>query len=139
VEVVEHEHERLGRREQLEQCANGTVGAVALVLERHSITAIGKGRKRGKHVGELGTDVPVQGVEALRLKSLHVLIERVHKDPERQIALELRGASGEDALPAGVGAGGKLGKQACFADAGFAHDFDRRRRPPIDVGEDVIE
>jgi hypothetical protein len=90
-------------------------------------------------VRELRTDVPVQRIETLRLECLYVLIERVHKDPERQITFELRGASGEDALPAGVSAGGKLGEHARLADTGFANDFDRGRQPPIELGEDVIE
>ncbi len=34
VDVVEHEYQRLGLRECLEQCANGAVAAVALVLDR---------------------------------------------------------------------------------------------------------
>jgi hypothetical protein len=139
LEVVEHEDERLGRREQFEQRANGAMSAVALVLERHAITAAHEGRKRGKDVGELRTDVPVQRIETLRLESLYVLIERVHKDPERQITFELRGASREDALPAGIGAGGKLDEHACLADTGFANDFDRSRRPPSELGEDVFE
>ena len=34
VDVVEHEHHRLGLRERLEQHADGAVAAVALVLDR---------------------------------------------------------------------------------------------------------
>jgi hypothetical protein len=35
VDVVEHDHDRLGVREPLEQLADGAVAAIALVLERY--------------------------------------------------------------------------------------------------------
>ena len=37
VDVVEHEHQRLGLRERLEQCADGAVAAVSLVLDRRPV------------------------------------------------------------------------------------------------------
>ena len=139
MEVIENEHERLGRREQLEQLPDGAVSAVALVLESRPITVASERGKRGKDAGELRTDVPVQGIETVRLESLDVLVERVHEDPERQITLEFRGRSGEDEPLTSVGAGGELGEKARLADTGLADDFDRRRPPSIELGEDVIE
>jgi hypothetical protein len=139
VEVVKNEYERLRRPEQLEQLTDGAVSPIALVLERCPITVASERGNRGKDAGELGADVPVHGMETVRLESLNVLVECVHEDPKRQITLELRGGSGEDELLTSVGADGELGEKARLADTGLADDFDRRRQPSIELGEDVIE
>ena len=59
VQVVEHEHERLGRRELLEERADGTVAAIALMLERH-LAAARKRRQRREDVRELAANVVVR-------------------------------------------------------------------------------
>ena len=92
MEVVEHEHERLPRRELLEQLPHSAVAAVALVLERH--LALGRERRqRGEHVRELRPHVVVESGEATLFEALHELVERIHEDREGQVAFELgRGA-----------------------------------------------
>ncbi len=82
MEVVEHEHERLCRRELLEQRPHCTVAAVALVLERH-FALVGERRQRREDVRELGSHVVVERGEAIRLDPSHVLVERIHEDGER--------------------------------------------------------
>ena len=90
VEVVEHQHQRRGRSESLEQLAHRAVGSIALVLKHGSAGCL-EPSQRGKHVRELATDVVIQGLEARRRKALDVLIERVDENPERQVPLELGG------------------------------------------------
>ena len=85
VEIVEREHKRPGAGEPLEQLAYGAVAAVALVLERGF--ARREPRERGKDTGELGANVLVESLEAIRPKALNVLVERVDEQPEGQIPL----------------------------------------------------
>ena len=93
VHVVQSEHERLGCRHPLEQLPHRAMRAVALVLEgrlaaRRNRTARGDPR-------ELAAHIAVERVEAARVETGDVLVERVHEDPEGQVALELRGAARE--------------------------------------------
>ena len=67
VEVVEHEHERLRRREPLEQRRDGAVAAVALVLERQ-LAADRERRQRRETCAELAADVVVEGRRAAGLE-----------------------------------------------------------------------
>ena len=65
-----------------------------------------------------------------RLEPSEVLVERVHEDRERQVALELRCGAGEDELPPRVRASGELGQQARLADARLADQLDARPSRP---------
>ena len=103
MQVVEHEHERLRRREPLEQRAHRAVAAVALVLERDArppASAVSEGKTCASSARTSSSSAR----ERLGLEPAHVLVERVDEDGERQVALELGGRAGEDEVPARVGA-----------------------------------
>ena len=138
VQVVEHEHERLPRRELLEQRAHGAVAAVALVLERQPASARER-RQRGEDVRELAADVVVEVGESARPEPAHVLVERVDEDGEGQVALELGGRAREHEVPGRVGAGRDLGQETRLADARLADEQRRRRAALIEIGQDAVE
>src|SRR3954464_13975885 len=87
VEVVEHEYDRLGLRQPLEQHTDSAVAAVALVLDRGLVTGSKSGQRR-EDGRELRPNVVVEGVEPERVEAMDVLVERVDEYPERQVALE---------------------------------------------------
>ena len=138
MDVVEHEHERLGRRQSFEQLAHRAGGAIALV-RKHRAGCSGKSRQRRKDRGELGTHVILERVEAMRLKSLDVFVERIDEYPERQVALELRCGSRKYQVPKRIGSCGKLGEEAGLADPGFAPHLERGRPTLVELGESVID
>ena len=135
MQVVEHQHERLGRGEQLEQLAHGAVAAVALVLQRRRPRAP-RPRATGSTCAELGADVVVERVEPPRLEPLDVLVERVDEDPERQVALELRRASRR-------ARGARARRRARPSSAsrrvlpipGSPTQLERAERPALELGE----
>ena len=138
VEVVEHEDERPRVGKMLEQCAHGTMAAVALVLERH----VPRGRERGqrrKDVRELGADIFVETVEAAHIEPPQVLVERIHENRERQIPLELRCRAGEHEPSQRIRAGRELCEQTGFPDSRLPHELDRGPTTLIDLGEGPIE
>jgi hypothetical protein len=138
VGVVEHEHERVGRRQSFEQLAHRTGGAIALV-RKHGSAGRGESRQRRKDRAELGTNVIVERVEATRVKALEVLVERIDEYPEGQVALELRPGSGEYEVPAPVRTSGKLCEEPGLADPGFAPHLERGRLTVAELGESVID
>jgi hypothetical protein len=138
VEVVEHEHERLRRRELLEQRAHGTVAAIALVLERHLATARERGQ-RWEDVRKLRPNVILQDGEAVRGEPSQVLVDCVDENRERQIALELRRRACEDEVSSGICASGELGQETRLADARLADEQDCVRAALIEFGQDSIE
>jgi hypothetical protein len=68
-----------------------------------------------------------------------VLVERIDEDPERQVELELPSSPREDEVPACVGTGSKLGKEARLADPGLPDQLERRRFSPSDLGEKAVD
>ena len=138
VEIVEHEHQRPARRQSLEQLAHGAVAAVALVLER-CLTGRLESRERWKDERQLGADVVVECLEAMRREPRDVLVERVDEHPERQIPLELRCRPVQDELPTRVRPSHKLGEQTGLADPGLTHQRERGRPPTVELGERVVE
>ena len=138
MQVVEHEHERLLRREQLQQLAHRAMAAVALVLERHLAPA-GERRQRREDERQLSPHLVVQRVEPVGREPFRVLLDRVHEHPERHVSLELRRRPDEHEMPARVGLGGELGEQARLADAGLADQHDRRRSAPVEFIEKTVE
>ena len=123
VEVVEHEHERLGGRELFEQLPHRAVGPVALV---HG--GLGAPRPESPATGSTcpspaRTQRPA--VEAPRIEALDVLVERVDEDPERQVLLELRPRSGEHDVPRS-----SARRPAQRAGASCRSRRGRRSRPP---------
>jgi hypothetical protein len=138
VEVVEHEHERLGGREVLEQRAHGAMAPVALVLERDLATA--RERRQGREdVRKLGPNVVVEDGETIRSEPSQVLVERVDEDRERQIALELGRRAQKDEVSLRIRASGELGEEARLSDARLADEQDRGRPSPIELGQDSIQ
>ena len=138
VEIVEHEHERLRRPELLEQRAHGAVAAIALVLERD--LAVARQRRQGrKHVRELRAHVVLQAGEARRAERSHVLVERVHEDRERQVALQLGSRACEHQVPLCVRARAELGEEAGLADSRLADDQDGDRAALVELRQRPIE
>ena len=86
--VVEHEEERPWSGKLLEQrashvgCGSAPAGASPLVPVRAQTAT--------EDVRQLCLHVVVEGRELLGVEALDVLIERIHEDGERQLALELR-------------------------------------------------
>ena len=129
MQIVEHEHERLRRREPVEQRPHGTVAAIALVLGR-GLAAARTRRQRWEDVRELGLDVIVEHREPFRFQALHVLVQRIHEDRERQVALELGCRPRKDEIAALLGASGELPEQPRLADPGLTDELDRGSRAP---------
>jgi hypothetical protein len=98
VEVVQHEDERAGVCELLEQCPHRAVAAVALVLERHGSAVCHRGERR-QDVRELCPHVGVERGEPIEVEALHVLVQRMYEHRKRQFALELGGRPREDEIP----------------------------------------
>ena len=138
VDVVEHEHERLGRRQSFEQLAHRARGAVALV-RKHRAGCSGKSRERRKDRGELGTDVIVERVEAMRLESLDVFVERIDEYPERQVPLELRRGSQSTRCPSASARAASSARRRVLPIPGFAPHLERRRLTLVELGESVID
>ncbi len=59
MQVVEHEHHRLGGREPLQQVVHRSVGAIALVL-KGDLAGIGELGHRRKHPPKLGAHTVVE-------------------------------------------------------------------------------
>ena len=118
MQVVEDQHERLRPRELLQQRADGAVQAVALV-------AAGRPGQRREDVDELGARGVVEVRQAARVEAVQVLVERVDEDAERQVALELGRAAGQDEAALGVGARLELGQQPGLAHPRLAEHLDR--------------
>jgi hypothetical protein len=138
VKVVEDEHERLARCEQLEQFADGTVAAIALVLEPRRISGREWGQRR-KDGRELGAYVRVECVDATWIEAMNVFVERVDEEREGEVTLELRGGAGEDELAARVGTRRELREQTGLADARLSCQLDRQRLAPVEFREETVE
>jgi hypothetical protein len=109
VQVVEHEHERLPARKDVQQLAHRAMTAVALALES-SVPACIRGEERGEDERELRTRLVGEPARPLRLEPFDVLLERVDEHPERHVALELGGGAAQRRMPAPVGAVEELGE-----------------------------
>jgi hypothetical protein len=138
VEVVEHEDQRPRLRETLEQHAHRSVAAVALVLERDGATGCER-RQRGQDVRELCLHVVVEGGEQVGVEALDVLIQRIHEDRKRQLALELRRRPREDEVPAQLRTSREFPQQPRLADTQLAHQLDRSGRAFVELVEHPLE
>ena len=138
MQVVEHEHERSREGKALEELAHRAVRAVALVLECH-LPSGGERGERGEDVGELRLHVVGERVEPFRVESLHVLVQSVHEDRKRKVALELRGRSREHEMSPRFRARGELREQAGLADPRLADQLDRRGTARVQLVERVVE
>ncbi len=123
VQVVEHEHERPVRGEQLEQRADRAVHAVALVGEAVARRPLRRRRAR-QDAAELARQLGAPRRVGAQLLRGDVGVERVDPDAERQVALELGRRAAEHEVPALLGAFAQLAEQARLADPGLALDRD---------------
>jgi hypothetical protein len=125
VQVVQHEHQRVGVRNQPEQLAHGAMSAVALVRDgaRRAVAA----PQRGQQLPQLGAQLRGPGGVLVEVLGGHVSVEGVHPDAERQLPLELGGRSGQHDVPPALGPVAQLAEQARLADTGFALDRDTAR------------
>ena len=128
VQVVEHEHQRLLRRDPFQQHAHRAVGAVALVLQARRDPPDGR-----DHRGQLGQLVADEALQAIDPEERGVVGQRVLPDAERQLALELGRAAGEHQRARLRGAGHQLVEQARLADPALAARR-RSRCPGVDRG-----
>ena len=133
---IEHEHERLGLGEHLQQPPHRAVRTEAVVLRPGRR---GSARERRQHLAELRADVGRERVEPPRLERLHVVVERVGEDAEREVALELGGASREHEQPALLAARLERVEQAGLADAGLADDGQGAGAPPLQPDQRVVD
>ena len=138
MDIVEHEHERLGGREALEQLPHGAMRAVALVLER-SLARFGELGQRRQHPSELGAHIVVERLQAARIEPRHVLVEGVHEHPEGQIRFELGRAARQHDLPQRVGPLRQLGEHAGLADSGLPEEHDRGRLGALEPGHGALD
>src|SRR6266511_3048941 len=121
-------------REQLEQLAHCTVGAVALVCDGCP-GSVGRAAQRGEDVGELVGPTVVQA-ELLRGD---VRVERVDPEAERQVALELGRRPRQDEVTAILGTTAQVREQTRLADAGLALHGGADRLPARQRVERVVE
>jgi branched-chain amino acid transport system ATP-binding protein len=103
---------------------------------------VGLGRETGlrrEHECELVPDVIGESFQTLRIEPTDVLVERVHENPEGQVALELGGGAAQNEGAALVGAHAELGQQAGLADSRLAHELHGRRTPALEIREKAVE
>ena len=126
VDVVEHEHDGLLRREPPEQRAHRPMGPEALVLEP-AVRHVPAGRRQ--HLRELAGAIADERRDAVGAERGDVVVERGHPDAERQLALELRAAPAQHEVLARPRASRQLGQQTRLAGAGLAahHEPPRPR------------
>ena len=135
MQVVEEEDERRRLRELLEERAHGPVDAVALV--EHGRRSVARARReRGEDPRELRR---VAALEPLGVERAQVLVEGVHEDPVREIALELGGASREDEPLALLASRRQLGQEPRLADARLAGDLEHGGAARLDVVERALD
>ena len=83
--------------------------------------------------------VLVELLQATRIESTQVLVERIDEHRERKVSFELRRGSCKDEPAVRIRATGELGEQSALADPGLAYEFDRDEVAAIDLGEDLLE
>jgi hypothetical protein len=138
MEVIEDEHQRLGRREPLKQLAHRPVDPIPLDLKCRATTNDKRGQG-GKDLAELGAHVVVETMQPARLKASDVVVERVHEHPERQVALLLRPASSEHQHPVSLDAIPELRQQPGLPDPGRAEQLDRSGLRTLKTAESANE
>jgi hypothetical protein len=115
VEVVEQQGHRPLAREQLQQCAEGAVAAEALAGARCRRRGARERRRRRQRRGQVGAD----GLDAAGMHRRDVVVERIHHEPERDVALVLGRAAVEDEQAGGPRAPGQGVQERALADPGL--------------------
>ena len=129
MDVIEQQHQRLDRRQTLEQLTHRAVSAVTLVNEPRPTVGRLPGQRR-KDVTELNADVVVQLRQATRLEAPDERFDRVDEHPERQITLQLGCRTRQHHTAPPVSANRQLAEQPRLADTRLAH-HGQRRTPPL--------
>jgi hypothetical protein len=134
VQVVEREHDRGARGEQLQQRAQRVVGAVALGLQRRRSLV----REAGQDAAEVG-QASLERTQRLPSQRVHVVVQRVHEQPERQIALQLGRPTLQDQAIALVGSLAQRGQESRLSDARLAREREHRRGPALELLQQLVE
>lgn len=101
VQIVEHDDDGAMARHRVEQGADGTVRAVALLGKRRQ-GRDGGSRNGRKHPGELFEPTTEETLQSIETERAGVVVERIDPDAERDVTLELGAASREDEMPMGT-------------------------------------
>ncbi len=133
--VVEGEDERCLAGDRGQQTAHRAVGAIALLLQAGRVS-IRQTLEGGQDDGELGRRAAGQRGEAVGRLGEQPVVEGVGEHAERQLGLELRGASRQHDVTALARVRRQLAQQAALADARLAGDLqDRARRGAVESVE----
>ena len=128
VHVVEHQHERLRRRQPLEQLAHRPVRAVALVGARRDAAHAVRERRAGRCASSARTS-GVEPVEPARVEPATYSSSASTKTQNGRSDSSSDALPGQHGAPARVGARRQLGEQARLADPGLADDDQCRGSP----------
>jgi hypothetical protein len=83
--------------------------------------------------------VVVEARDLLGFEALHVLVQRIHVDRERQLALELGRRPGEDEMPAQLRTSAELREQARLTDPGLSHELDCPEPAAVQLVERLLK
>ena len=138
VQVVEHQDQRLGRRDQIQQRADRAMSPMAFVDQpagsRRAVAV-----ERRQHAGQVVEKLGIEVLARVEVLGGDIGVEGVDPDPERKIALELRGRAREHHVAALLGLPPQLGQQPGLADPRFALDRQARRRSLPQIIEHLPE
>jgi hypothetical protein len=90
-------------------------------------------------VRKLRAHVFFQHRQAIGTEPAQVLVERVHEDGERQVALELGSRAGKDEAPVLVSGMRALGEKTGLANPGLSDEGDGGGAPLIDLAQHPLE
>ena len=124
MDIVERQQHRLAGRQPLEHGPDRIVQPVALGALAAARGAVGLAWERREDCGELARDVFVERAEHRRFERAEVVVERIDHQAERDVALELGRAPGQDEIAAVLTVPTQLGEQTRLADPGLADDLD---------------
>ena len=89
VKIVERQHQRLPSGQLLEPTTNSPKGAEALCSCGGAIGSGLERPERGEHPAQLREVLAGEPLEDVRVQRLEVLVDGVHDEAERKLALEL--------------------------------------------------
>src|SRR5438067_10483991 len=100
------------------------MAAITLVPEGHRSTVCER-RQRRQDMRELHLHVVVENRQLVRVDPCDVLIQCMHEDRERQVALELGCGPRQNQVPAQLGTSRKLVEEPGLADPRLTNQLDR--------------
>ena len=125
MDVVEHEQQPRLAGQRLQQRPHRPVRPVALGLQAARLGP--PVRRGGEHAAELDHLPPDEALEPLRTEPGGEVVQRVHPDAERELALELHAAAREHEMAARLRLGDERLQQPRLADPGLACDREPTR------------